>query len=122
MAIDTYLASIGHPPEKKEHKSLTYSFKIDDEKVLMAKPQTYMNNSGEAILELSQFYKKNNKKILILHDEIELPFKTLRLQNKRGHGGQNGIRDIHEKLGTNDYYRIRIGVGRPSHRPARARR
>lgn len=114
MAIDSYLNSIGNPPEKKEHKSLTYSFRIDSEKVLMAKPQTFMNNSGEAIQALSHFYKIPTDKIIILHDEIEIPFNTLKLQTKRGHGGQNGIRDIHEKLGSNDYYRLRIGVGRPN--------
>ena len=113
MAIDYYLNNIGCPPEKKEHKSLTYSFTLEGEKVLMAKPQTYMNNSGEAIQALSHFYKIPPERILILHDEIEQPFKKLKLQTKRGHGGQNGIRDIHEKLGTNAYYRIRIGVGRP---------
>ena len=113
MAIDYYLNNIGSPPEKKEHKSLTYSFKIEGEKVIMAKPQTYMNDSGEAIQALSHFYKIPPEKILILHDEIEQPFKQMKLQTKRGQGGQNGIRDIHQKLGTNDYYRIRSGVGRP---------
>ena len=116
MAIDYYLNNIGNPPEKKEHKSLTYSFKIENEKVIMAKPQTYMNDSGAAIQALSHFYKIPSEKIIILHDEIEQPFKQMKLQTKRGHGGQNGIRDIHEKLGTNDYYRFRIGVGRPDGR------
>ena len=113
MAIDYYLESIGHPPEKSEHKALTYSFKIDDQKVLMAKPQTFMNDSGQSIQALSHFYKVPPEKILIIHDEIEQPFEQMKLQTKRGHGGQNGIRDIHEKLGTNAYYRIRVGVGRP---------
>ncbi len=114
MAIDYYLNCIGNPPEKKEHKSLTYSFKLEDEKVLMAKPQTYMNNSGEAIQALSQFYKIPPKKILIIHDEVEQPFQQMKMQFNRGHGGQNGIRDIHEKLGSTEYYRIRVGVGRPN--------
>ncbi|MCJ8277257.1 MAG: aminoacyl-tRNA hydrolase [Bdellovibrionales bacterium] len=113
MAIDAFLNSIGNPPEKKEHKSLTYSFKMESEKIIMAKPQTYMNDSGQALQALSHFYKVEPQKIIVLHDEIEIPFKTLKLQTKRGHGGQNGIRDIHQKLGTNDYFRIRIGVGRP---------
>lgn len=113
MAIDYYLHNIGNPPEKKEHKSLTYSFKIEGEKVIMAKPQTYMNDSGQAIQALCHYYKIPPEKVIILHDEIEQPFKQLKIQHKRGHGGQNGIRDIHEKLGTNSYYRIRIGIGRP---------
>ncbi len=113
MAIDYYLNNIGNPPEKKEHKSLTYSFSIENEKVIMAKPQTFMNNSGEAIQEISHYYKIPPEKIIVIHDEIEQPFRKMKLQTKRGHAGQNGIRDIHEKLGTNAYFRIRVGVGRP---------
>lgn len=113
MAIDYYLHSIGNPPEKKEHKSLTYSFTIDNEKVIMAKPQTFMNNSGEAVQALCHFYKISPDKLLVIHDEIEQPFKQMKLQTSRGHGEQNGVRDIHEKLGTNEYYRLRVGVGRP---------
>lgn len=114
MAIDYYLNNIGSPPEKKEHKSLTYSFKIEDQKVIMAKPQTFMNDSGQAIGAIAHFYKIPSQNIIILHDEIEQPFEQMKLQTKRGHGGHNGIRDIHEKLGANDYYRLRIGVGRPN--------
>ncbi len=114
MAIDYYLNNIGNPPEKKEHKSLTYSFKLENEKVIMAKPQTYMNDSGQAIQALSHFYKIAPEKIVIIHDEVEQPFQRMKLQYDRGHGGQNGIRDIHEKLGTSAYYRIRVGVGRPN--------
>ncbi len=113
MAVDYYLNNIGNPPEKTEHKSLTYSFSIEGEKVIMAKPQTYMNESGEALQALSHFYKVQPEKILVLHDEIEQPFGQMKLQFSRGHGGQNGIRDIHQKLGSKDYYRLRIGVGRP---------
>ncbi len=113
MAVDSFLRSIGNPPEKKEHKSLTYSFSMEDQKIIMAKPQTYMNNSGEAIQAICHFYKIEPEKVIILHDEIEQPFKQLKIQTKRGHGGHNGIRDIHEKLSSDAYYRIRIGVGRP---------
>lgn len=114
MAIDYYLNSIGNPPEKKEHKSLTYSFSIEGMKVLMAKPQTYMNNSGESVQALCHFYKVPSEKLIVLHDEIEQPFGAIKLQFERGHGGHNGIKDIHEKISTNKYYRFRIGVGRPT--------
>jgi peptidyl-tRNA hydrolase, PTH1 family len=114
MAIDYYLNNIGQPPEKSEHKSLTYSFKIEDEQVLMAKPQTFMNHSGEAIQGLCHYYKIPTHQVIILHDEIEQPFNQMKVQTKRGHGGHNGIRDIHLKLAMDDYFRIRIGVGRPN--------
>jgi peptidyl-tRNA hydrolase, PTH1 family len=113
MAIDYYLNSIGNPPEKKEHQSLTYSFSIEGIKILMAKPQTFMNNSGEAVASLCQFYKIPSQKLIVLHDEIEQPFGTVKLQYQRGHGGHNGVRDIHQHLDSNQYYRFRIGVGRP---------
>lgn len=113
MAIDFYLNSIGNPPEKKEHKCLTHSFTIEGEKVLMAKPQTFMNHSGQAVQALCHYYRIDSDQLIVLHDEIEHPFKQIKVQRGRGHGGHNGIRDIHEKLNTNDYYRIRIGVGRP---------
>ena len=113
MAVDFYLNSIGNPPEKKEHKCLTHSFTIEGEKVLMAKPQTFMNHSGQAVQALCHYYRIDSDHLIVLHDEIEYPFKQIKIQRGRGHGGHNGIRDIHEKLNTNDYYRIRIGVGRP---------
>ncbi len=113
MAVDSYLNGIGSPPQKKEHKSLTYSFAVDGEKILMVKPRTFMNHSGEAIQALCHYYRIDSDHLIVLHDEIEHPFKQIKVQRGRGHGGHNGIRDIHEKLSTNDYYRIRIGVGRP---------
>ncbi len=113
MAIDYYLRQIGNPPEKSEHKALTYSITIEDEKVLLAKPQTFMNLSGDSVLALCQFYKIPPEKMIILHDEIEQPFQQIKVQTQRGHGGHNGIKDIHLKLGSNNYFRFRIGVGRP---------
>ena len=116
MVADFYVASIGNPTEKKEHKSLTYHFKLEEEKIVLAKPQTFMNDSGEAVQPLSRFYKIETQKICIIHDEVDIPFGHLKLQYSRGHGGNNGIRDIHEKLGSNEYYRIKVGVGKPDGR------
>ena len=113
MAIDFFLNSIGHPPKKKEHQSLTHSLTMEDQKILLAKPQTFMNNSGMAVQALCHYYKINPDRLIVIHDDIEYPFKQLKVHKGRGHGGHNGIRDIHQKLNTNDYYRIRIGVGRP---------
>ena len=76
-------------------------------------PQTFMNLSGDSVISLVNYYKIEVSQILVLHDEVDLPFGSLKMQRQRGHGGNNGIRDIHKKLGTNEYARIRIGVGRP---------
>lgn len=77
-------------------------------------PSTYMNHSGMAVKAISSFYKIEPKAILIAHDEIDLPVGEVRLKYEGGHGGHNGLRDIIQHLGTNKFYRLRIGVGRPS--------
>lgn len=84
-----------------------------EEDVLLVKPQTFMNLSGEAVQPLLAFYKIPTDKLLVIHDEVDIPFTEMRVQKNRGHGGQNGVRNIHEKIGP-DYSRIRVGVGRPT--------
>lgn len=113
MAIDAYVKSLGNPPEKSEKKSITYHCRLDDTKIILAKPQTYMNLSGDSVQELSQFYEIKPENIIVLHDEVDQPFGQMKIQRARGHGGHNGIRDLQEKLGVNTYQRIRLGVSRP---------
>jgi len=112
LAMDSYLESIGHPPEKKEHKAFTHHFRMEGERVIVAKPQTFMNLSGESVLALKQFYKIPSEQICVVHDEVDLPFGSAKLQFDRGHGGNNGIRSIHQLLGSSNYYRIKLGVGK----------
>ncbi len=76
-------------------------------------PMTFMNNSGQAVQALASYYKIPPEAILILHDEIDLPAGEVRLKFEGGHGGHNGLRDIIQHLGTNKFYRLRIGVGHP---------
>jgi PTH1 family peptidyl-tRNA hydrolase len=77
-------------------------------------PTTFMNHSGAAVKAAAHFYKINPHSILIVHDEIDLPTGEVRLKYEGGHGGHNGLRDIIQQLGTSKFYRLRIGVGRPS--------
>lgn len=72
-----------------------------------------MNLSGEAVQALMAFYKINKDDILVIHDDIDQPFSQYRLQKNRGHGGQNGVRNIHDHIGS-DYARLKMGVGRPT--------
>ena len=98
---------------KTEFKAETQKLKIHDEHVIVCKPQTFMNLSGEAVQPLLKFYNLELTDLLVVHDEVDQPFGTLKFQVKRGHGGHNGIRSIHQMLGTEDYARLRMGVGRP---------
>ena len=84
-----------------------------DKKIFFIKPQTFMNLSGQAVKHFSEFYKIPSQNIIILHDDIDLPFETLRKKAKGGHAGHHGVKSIMETLGTDQFLRLRLGVGRP---------
>ncbi|MDD3763923.1 MAG: aminoacyl-tRNA hydrolase [Nevskiales bacterium] len=86
--------------------------RIGGHDVLLLKPTTFMNRSGQAVQAICTFYKIAPAQVLIAHDELDLPAGTMRLKLGGGHGGHNGLRDIHRALG-NDYRRLRIGIGHP---------
>lgn len=118
MALDHYFASAGVAPKwREEHKALTTRAKVSvaggDEDVLFAKPQTFMNNSGESLRALMDFYKIDLDHLLIVHDELDIGYGAIKLQRNRGPGGHNGLKSINEILGTQDYTRLKLGVGKP---------
>ena len=113
MVIDMFLKSIGNPHESNAEKALVAKFKWDDENIITVKPQGFMNLSGESVQPLLNFYKVSQENLIVVHDDIDQPFGSIKIQKNRGHGGHNGIRDISEKLGNADYLRLKIGVGRP---------
>ncbi len=82
-------------------------------RVLLAKPTTYMNNSGGPVAGLATYFGVEPDHIMVVHDEVDLPFATVKLKSGGGEGGHNGLRDISKALGTRDYVRVRVGVGRP---------
>lgn len=86
--------------------------RIGGDEVLLLKPQTFMNKSGDAIQPLAAFYKLAPADILVAHDELDLPVGTMKLKRAGGHGGHNGLRSVHQHLGP-DYLRLRIGIGHP---------
>lgn len=98
-----------------DKKALIQKVSFQGHPVLLVKPQTYMNLSGEAVQPLVHYYKIELADLLVIHDEVDLPYGQMRFQRKRGHGGQNGVRNIHERLGSNEYGRLKMGVGRPPH-------
>jgi len=84
-----------------------------ENKVILLKPQTYMNLSGQAILAFCQYYKIPSHHVIVIHDDIDLPFSEVRTKTKGGHAGHNGLKSIMECLETDIFKRIRIGIGRP---------
>lgn len=86
---------------------------IDNKKVILLKPTTYMNLSGESIREVINFYKISNEEIIVLYDDISLEVGRLRIREKGSHGGHNGIKSIIDNLGTDVFPRVKIGVGAP---------
>ncbi|MCK5829262.1 MAG: aminoacyl-tRNA hydrolase [Methylococcales bacterium] len=82
------------------------------DKVVLLKPQTFMNKSGLSVATVSRFYKIKTEEILVVHDELDLDVGVVKLKKGGGHAGHNGLRDIIAHLGGRDFYRIRIGVGR----------
>ncbi|MDO8961409.1 MAG: aminoacyl-tRNA hydrolase [Methylophilus sp.] len=82
----------------------------------LLKPMTYMNASGKAVAALANYYKIKPSEILVIHDELDLPAGTCKMKFAGGHGGHNGLRDIHAALGTPEYWRLRVGIGHPGDR------
>ena len=115
MTCDYWLKSLNGADYRDEHKALTKKFKIDDQEILLAKPQTYMNKSGEAVCTLMNFYKIPKENLLVIQDDIDLPFGTMKIHHNRGPGGQNGVKNIAELFGNNEFTRLKLGIGRPPH-------
>ena len=101
------------PIEKSKFRSLVGDGTFNEEKVLLVKPQTYMNLSGEAILEIVQFYKIEPQDIIVVYDDMDLPPGRIRLRSKGGSGGHKGMESIIYLLKSEDFPRLRIGIGKP---------
>jgi PTH1 family peptidyl-tRNA hydrolase len=87
--------------------------RIGDERVVLAKPRSYMNESGGRVKAVLGFYKVTAEQLIVVHDELDIPFGSVRLKVGGGAGGHNGIRSVDSALGTPDYARVRVGIGRP---------
>lgn len=113
MVVDT-LTELEHIPIRRaEFRAMVGKGNINDQRLILAKPQPYMNKSGESIAPLVHFYKISLDRLLVIHDDLDLPFGTLRLRPSGGTGGHRGMESIVSKLGTRDFARLRVGIGRP---------
>lgn len=99
------------PLDSKKHKAICGKGYIEGEKVVLAQPVTYMNLSGESVRELVDFYKVTPEEIIVIYDDISLEVGQLRIRKKGSAGGHNGIKSIISHLGTDEFPRIKIGVG-----------
>ena len=115
MAADLFAESEKFGFGKNKMDAVLGECKIKDLRILVIKPQTYMNNSGKAVTKIASFYKIPTDRIIVMHDDISLPVGKIRMRRKGSDGGQRGMRDIIELLGTDNIPRIKIGVGAKPH-------
>ena len=116
MAADRLAQKHGAQFNKHRFDAVYADFKIGDNRILLAKPQTYMNNSGSSVTAIMNFYKIPADRLIVMFDDITLDVGKLRLRRKGSHGGHNGIKDIIELTGTDGIMRIKIGVGERENR------
>ena len=113
MVLDQLAEDLGEAFSRVQANSLVISTNRTGKRILLAKPHTFMNLSGQAVASLLKFYKVPTDHLLIVHDDIDLPLGTLRMRPGGGSAGQKGLISIIERLGTQEFPRLRVGVGRP---------
>ena len=117
MALDRIAADHGFSPWKRAFQGLACEGRLGDEKVILLKPETFMNLSGQSVAEAMRFYKLTPADITVLHDELDLAPGKARVKQGGGHAGHNGLRSIHAHIGE-AYGRVRLGIGHPGHKDA----
>lgn len=115
FTIDTLAKRLGENINRLRFKGKTAEVTINGVRCLLLKPTTYMNNSGEAVVQAMEFYKISPENLIVIYDDISLDPGKLRIRRKGSHGGHNGIRSIIELTGREDFPRIKMGVGKKPH-------
>ncbi len=116
MALDSYAKNNGLEIDKRKFKGLYCETSINGEKVLLLKPQTYMNLSGESVRDFVSYFHIKVSDILVIYDDMDLDVGVLRLREKGSAGGHNGIKNIIEHLKTNEFKRVRVGISKDKDR------
>jgi PTH1 family peptidyl-tRNA hydrolase len=112
MAVDRLAVAHGVNTSKLQHKALVGTGRVAGRFVILVQPQTYMNDSGDAVGPVANYYKVPASNVLVVYDELDLPFGTLRLREKGGAGGHKGMKSVIQHLGEG-FPRLRLGIGRP---------
>jgi len=113
MLIDHIAVRLNARGMKMQSKAIVISALHEERKIILAKPQTFMNLSGQSVQGLLHFYKIPFENLLVAHDDLDIPLGTLRIRPSGGPGGQRGMASTIEQLGTKDFPRLRLGIGRP---------
>lgn len=113
MAVDAIADKYGFSAWKDKNKGLYAEGRIGTQKIFLCKPQTFMNLSGEAIQPIAAFYKIPPENIFIFHDELDLSAGVVKVKKGGGNAGHNGLKSTSQMMGTDEYYRVRLGIGHP---------
>jgi PTH1 family peptidyl-tRNA hydrolase len=113
MVLDRLAEKLETSFSKLKMEALMTAVRFQNQRLILLKPQTYMNLSGKAVVSYLHFYKLPLENLLVVYDDVDLPYETLRLKPDGGDAGQKGVRSIIQELGTQDFPRLRIGVNRP---------
>ena len=117
MALDQIAEKNGFSPWKAKFQGQISEGRLGPEKVILLKPDTFMNLSGQSVGEAMRFFKLEPTDITVFHDELDLAPGKCRVKNSGGHAGHNGLRSLHQHIGA-DYQRVRLGIGHPGHKDA----
>ena len=110
LTIDKIISNIQYPISSSKFNTEISNGIIDDEKIILAKPQTFMNNSGQAVRAVLDYYKIDPKDIIVIHDDLDIPLGEYKISKNKNSGGHKGVQSIIDHLGTKDFTRFRIGI------------
>lgn len=111
--VDRVVERAGSKPWREKFSALFTELELEGQRVAALKPQTFMNDSGRSVGAAATFFKIEPRNVLVVHDELDVPFGTVKLKLGGGEAGHNGLRSVSQHLGTKDYVRIRVGIGKP---------
>jgi PTH1 family peptidyl-tRNA hydrolase len=113
MIVDEFRIKLEERQESVEYQAQVSKGKFADQEIVVARPTTYMNNSGRSVAGVVRVYQPAMEDLLVVHDDLDLPLFTLRFKQGGGSAGHNGVRSVMEALGTDEFCRLRFGIGRP---------
>jgi peptidyl-tRNA hydrolase, PTH1 family len=113
MAVDELARRVNADPFREKFSGVVARAELGGQQAILLKPMTYMNESGRSVQPALAFYKVTPREMIVIHDELDLPFNDVRIKFAGGHAGHNGLRSIIAHIGTGDFGRVRVGIGRP---------